>query len=294
MVTWDWYYTVAGVVAAEVAYLMARYMYGDPQMRRRVYEQIWAYILAWLAIAGVVAVYENRHAITNAILGAFGLPAPQSVSVSYIDWLIGQEITSWGIYWVGYIILKAIGSSKFPVLAGIGSGLADFLKEWTFLQLQAYQWFMADLAILAVLTMYYEYFNKYGLFAVTASLIIPRSTRPIGASLTAYYLILAVMLPVFYGIVIYEMPYTEPVPIYFPCNPFQAGLANLGPCILQDIINASNAYFINNILISPYNAYIAFVWDALLDIAYVLSWLFAYWAARLIDAGAFRLLEVVT
>ena len=294
MITWDWYYTVAGVVAIEMGYLMTRYMYGDPIMRRRVYEQLWAYVLAWIAIAGVVAVYEDRQALTSAILTAFGLPQPQSVSASYITYLMTQEMGAWAGYWILYIILKTISSMDLPIASGLTGGAADFLSKWVSMQMTAFQWFVADLAILTVLTMFYEYSTKYGLFAIYASLIIPRSTRPIGASLTAYYVVLSIILPVLFGMVLYEMPFTEPIPIYIPCNPFSAGWAKIGICLLEDAYAFETASIFSNYLISPFDAYVAYVWDALLDLAYILSWLVAYWIASLIDTGASHLLEKIT
>ena len=300
MITWDWYYTVVGIVAAEGFYLMARYSYGDPVMRRRVYDQLWAYILAWTAIAGIISVYLAAPSISNAILSAFGLPKPQSISVGYVDYLFTQEIASWGSYWLGYAALRMVSSSGIPIASGLAGGIATFLGNWVSLQWDSYEWFVADLAILTVLTMYYEYSTRYGLFAVYASLVIPRSTRPIGASLTAYYVVLSIMLPVFFGMVLYEMPYTEPVPIYFPCNPFTAGLSKLGACVLEDLpsmIKLMLPYGTGvaiNVLMAPYYAYMALTWDILLDLAYLLSWVIAYWVANLIDAGAFRLLDVVT
>ena len=281
-------------MAIEMAYLFARYMYGDPIMRRRAYEQLWAYVLAWIAIAGVIAVYEDRQAITSAILTAFGLPQPQSVSVSYIDWLMKQEIGAWAGYWIFYMILTTIGGADLPIASGFASGFTAFLSKWVGMQINAFQWFVADLAILTVLTMFYEYSTKYGLFAIYASLIVPRSTRPIGASLTAYYLVLSIMLPVFFGMALYEMPFTEPLPVYFPCNPFTAGWSNLGVCLLEDAYAFATASIISNYALAPYDAYMAYVWDALLDLAYILSWLVAYWIASLIDTGAFQLLERIT
>ena len=300
MVTWDWYYTVAGVVAVEMVYLFARYMYGDPIMRRRVYEQLWAYILAWTAIAGIIAVYEDRQVLSNAILTAFGLPKPQSISVWYVDYLLTQEIASWGSYWVGYAALRMVSSSGIPIASGLAGGIATFLSSWVSLQWDSFEWFVADLAILEVLTMFYEYSTRYGLFAVYVSFVIPRSTRPIGASLTAYYLVLSIMLPVFFGMVLYEMPFTEPIPIYFPCNPFTAGLSKLGACVLEDLPSMIKLMLpygtgvVVNIMMAPYYAYMALTWDLLLDLAYALSWVIAYWVANLIDTGAFRLLEEVT
>mgnify|MGYP001770674070 CR=1 FL=1 len=278
----------------EMAYIFARYMHGDPVMRRLAYEQLWAYVLAWVAITGIVAIYEDRHAITSAILTAFGLPQPKSVSVSYIDWLMEQELGAWAGYWILYIILKTIGGADLPVASGLASGVADFLSKWVGMQVMAFQWFVADLAILTVLTMFYEYSTKYGLFAVYASLIVPRSTRPIGASLTAYYVVLSIMLPVFFGMVLYEMPFTEPIPIYIPCNPFTAGWSNIGICLLEDAYALATTSLISNYNLAPYDAYVAYVWDALLDLAYILSWLVAYWIASLMDTGASHLLERIT
>ncbi len=42
------------------------------------------------------------------------------------------------------------------------------------------------------------------------------------------------------------------------------------------------------------SAFWAFVYDAFLDIAYVISFAIALYLARLVDEGAFRLLEAIT
>ena len=292
MITWDWYYTIAGVVAVEVTYLMARYMHGDPIMRRRAYEQLWDYLLAWLAIAGIIAIYEDRQALTNAIASAFGIPAPRSLSLSYLDSILVLSAGKWLAFWVLVFIGQAVASSKFPVMSGVAKGVVDFLEKWVGMQLEAFQWYVIDLAILAVFTMFYEYSTKYGLFAIYASLMAPRSTRPIGATLTAYYVVISVMLPIMYGIVILEQPYIAPLSIasFKLCTP-----KNLFDftCIEYDlqIIGEDFNTFLD--LLAPYNAYKAFVYDALLDLAYVLTFAVAYWIARLIDVGASRLLEEI-
>ncbi|WP_054844630.1 hypothetical protein [Vulcanisaeta souniana] len=166
------------------------------------------------------------------------------------------------------------------------------MERITSLQWLSFEWFIADLAVLYVMTLFTEYMTKYGLWAVTASLIVPRSTRSIGSSITMTYMVLAITLPVMLGMVLMELPYVQVVVINFPpCNPLQSTLANLPTCLLQDylaMVGNTLATTFNLIGGSPISAFHAFVWDALLDVAYSLSLAIAYYLARLVDAGAFR------
>ena len=265
-------------MAVEMAFVFARYMYGTPEMRRKAYDQLWSYVLAWVAIAGIIAVWQSSRELTAAIAAALGInKLVYNPSPSFFNSLLEQETASW----VPFLLL-----SSFVGLGGAITKIVSF-------QYMAFEWFMADLAILYVLYLYWWYFTKYGLFAITASLIIPRSTRSIGATLTAYYVVLNIALPILLGIVLIEMPYTKIGLIKLPCNVMTGGIT----CLAQAVGTFIGYLFtmLGNVLGMSYvNGFHAMVWDILLDVAYALTWLFAYWLARLIDSGAFRLLESVT
>ena len=284
MMHWPWYYTVMGVVASELLYLLARYEYSGPEFRRRVYDYVWSYALSWLAIVGVVAINNASRGLALAIAGGFGIKdVVFNPSQSFFESLLAQEAASW---------------VTFLILTGLTGGLGGVVGKIVGFQYAAFEWFMADLAILYVLYLYWHYFNEYGLFAVTASLIIPRSTRPIGATLTAYYVVLSIALPILLGMALIEMPYTQVAQVRIPCNPYGVSPSQLPACLAKDVSVLVTGYFLSmifNVVGGSYiNGFHAMVWDALLDIAYALTWLFAAWLARLIDAGAFRLLEAVT
>ena len=267
---------MAGVVFAEMAFIYARYIYGTPEMRRRAYDQLWSYVLAWIAIAGVIAVWQSSNELTAAIASALGInKLVYHPSQDFFNSLLEQETASW----VPFLLL-----SSFINLGGAISKIVSF-------QYMAFEWFLADLAILYVLYLYWDYFTRYGLFAVTASLIIPRSTRSIGATLTAYYIVLNIAMPILLGMALIEMPYTQVAVIKLPCTTLSIS------CIGQAIGTFIGYLFTmvaNTLGMSYINGFHAMVWDILLDVGYALTWLFAAWLARLIDSGAFRLLEAVT
>lgn len=297
LVSYNWWYTVAGIATAEVAYLIIKVNYTPPQKRAEVWEAIWSYAIAWIVIISVVAVLQNAGVISQSIASSFGIPVVKPSS-PYIQSLLTESTTSWAVFWAIVYTLKALGTIEaFGFRLGFLSALAGFMERITSLQWLSFEWFIADLAVLYVMTLFTEYMTKYGLWAVTASLIVPRSTRSIGSSITMTYMVLAITLPVMLGMVLMELPYVQVVVINFPCNPLQSTLANLPTCLLQDylaMVGNTLATTFNLIGGSPISAFHAFVWDALLDVAYSLSLAIAYYLARLVDAGAFRVLDVIT
>ncbi|WP_243671659.1 hypothetical protein [Vulcanisaeta sp. JCM 16161] len=155
-----------------------------------------------------------------------------------------------GLWYAVVTAMRAIGSVEVAGLRlGIFSALASYLSTMTSLQWDAYEGFVIDLSILYVLTVFWTYMNRYGIWIITTSLLIPRSTRGLGATFTAYYLVLTVMLPVMYGILNAELPYVQVIPYCQGaglCDPLQylrsvPDLVNptvwgeVGQCLLRDL-----------------------------------------------------------
>ena len=289
-----WAYTIVGIIVAELFYLLVRWYYGTPEFRGRVWEAIWGYMLSWITIASIIALLNEAGSITSTIASSFNIPVIKP-SPGYIEGLLVNEVSGWVIFWGLIAILKSIGSvSAFGFQLGVFSAVADYFTRITSLQWFSFELYIADLAILYVLSLFWDYFTKYGLWVITASLILPRATRGIGATFTSYYLVLTIALPVMFGIAYIEQPYTLAVipPWYIHCN--SSNLALEVTCIIGQLLAGNEVMSVINLLgYSPVNAFHALVWDILLALAYALAFTVAYYIARLIDYGAFRLLDVV-
>lgn len=55
----DWLYIIASIAGAEVLYLGIRYQYSGPRFRQEVWEWVWSYVLAWVAVIGVLGAYQG-------------------------------------------------------------------------------------------------------------------------------------------------------------------------------------------------------------------------------------------
>ncbi len=108
LVSYNWWYTVAGIATAEVAYLIIKVNYTPPQKRAEVWEAIWSYAIAWIVIISVVAVLQNAGVISQSIASSFGIPpVVKPSSPPYIQSLLTESTTSWAVFWAIVYTLKA-------------------------------------------------------------------------------------------------------------------------------------------------------------------------------------------
>ncbi len=230
----DWVTTVVGIAVAELFYILVRYEYSTPQFRARVIEELWGYVLSLVVIATIAGLYAGGllAGLSKDIANGLGIPWVEPGSGS-IEGYITSTAASWAIFYAIIAALRGLGTIEvFGFRLGVLSALADFLSRVTSLQWLAYEWFVADLAILYVLTLFYEYMTKYGFWAFTASLILPRSTRSIGATFTMYYLVLAITLPIMFGLLTLELKYVQAIVLTANCNPSN-GISAFTQCILS-------------------------------------------------------------
>ena len=309
--SWNWTTPVgvaAGVGALEAIWLYARYTIGRPEDRARIINEAINYALAWIisiTIAGII--HSGLFYTTSAwldSLGGFQAPPYTGNPATYIPY-IGRIIKSvwsevfdiWTGYWsliTFYKFIKSIGAGFNFILGGIQisvspSALADWVQNYAWSFSTGLQWLMADLAFLYGMWIIWSVLYITGAWIWGISLIVPRTTRPIGAGLTVLFLVLSIGMPALTGLVEWIAGQYTGFNILSPC-PLSVLLNTPWKCLpkAQDILgNLTKAVAPFQIgLKLPVFGYNLMAWDAVLDVIYLLMAGFTIWLSRLIDERA--------
>ncbi len=284
-----WLYVAASIAGAELLYAYLRWEHGTPEARREVTALLWQYATAWVGAISLYALHRASSAVTAELASWLGVPVTEPSTGRVLDWL-GAVSQQWMAFWAAIAVLRAVGSVEVAGFRlGIPTAVAGYLERATSWWWGGVGWFIADLAILYVLTLLHRFMVDYGVWAMGTALMIPRSTRSLGAGLASTFVVLTIGLPILMGVAHLELQYALIAPLPLPCNP---GLSprDLLACSL-DLAAVSWEAVTKPFIAGPYNAFWLYVYDAALDMGYMLTALLTYYIAELIDSRAARLLE---
>lgn len=306
---------IAMVTGAEALWLAHRYVVGTPGERARVRREVEAYVLMWVAASALYALYANAHQIDSALASMIlGLNQAEASVVTPDASAVGEGLMglfrevseAYTAYWTYITALRFIGSVGFSLIVeftvNIGS-IGSWLQSVTWAYSEGLQWMMLDIAFQYALWLIWRSLNTA--WPLLIGLIIPRSTRPIGASLTALWIVLTLSLPILYtalfkAVANYAL-FSPAVNTGISClRNIQLGGTSTFTCILHQALSLSPGDWLNFVenLLNPISdaarlpqaGFMLMTWDALLDVGYALALLFSTWIGRLIDEGALAIL----
>ncbi len=318
---WGWttpYAVAGGVGGLEAFWLYTRYYLGRPEDRARVINEAFTYLLAWVIALSIYSFIESGLFYTAASwlssmagvdLAGFGITYNGSVQafINHIGVFLklqwDEVFEMWLNYWTLVTLFKFItgigvgfGYSTAGVQVSVNpSALAGWIQNYAWSFSTGLEWLMADLAFLYGAWVIWSGLYFTGAWIWGVSLIVPRTTRPIGASLASAFLTLSISLPTLAGVTGLLVTKYTGFSVLVPCSMVEL-LRSPSSCLLGFKAAASTltsllAYFQVG-LNMPYYGYELMVWDAVLDVAYVITVTFTAWLARLIDERSPSLLTV--
>lgn len=308
---WNWTTPVgvsAGIGALEAIWLYAKYTISRPEDRARIISEAINYALAWIIAGTIYGIINNGlfYSISAWLdsIGGFQPPPYSGNPASYIANIGGiiksvwtEVFAIWTSYWsliTFYKFFKSIGAGFNFYILGIQvsvspSALADWVQNYAWSFSTGLQWLMADLAFLYGMWIIWNVLYITGAWIWGISLIVPRTTRPIGAGLTVLFLVLSIGMPALTGLVEWLAGQYTGFNLFSPC-PLSVLLNNPNACApsLQSIAGNLTK------LIAPFQVglnlpvygYNLMAWDAVLDVIYLLMAGFTIWLSRLIDERA--------
>lgn len=300
-----WAYAALTVFGAELAYAFARYRIGTRADREAFHNSIIDYSVAAMVAVLIGLVASNIVAIAQSIARSIGLKAPESLPGDVAEWPGVVESWFWFAF-TNYItwrlfltVLSAVGSiSVLGFRLGFLSAASSFLSTYTWPYTAGMEVLIGDLAFAYALTWIVVAFSDYGLIALAQVLIIPRSTRFIGATMLAVYLSSATILAIL-GIVIpgYVLPNTAWWLSYIPScllRLFETGNYTnpwaTSTCILTSIgtVLSPATWGLETLRNLAAMQFRLLTWSVLLAVSYALTEGLTYGLASLIDEGVVR------
>ncbi|MGC9136348.1 hypothetical protein [Caldivirga sp.] len=290
---------IAGVIGAEALWLYFKWLHGSPSERAHAYSELLNYMLAWIIASAIYAVYQDYGGFVNWIASIIGIKPYGSLinlGTQLRAWFM-EAMTVYAAYWTIITVIKFLGSVNFIVFQVNPAAVASWLQNITWSYSTGLQWLMVDIIFQYALWVIWNALNY--VWPILVALIVPRTTRPIGASFTALWITLTVSLPILAGALGYVVNRYMWQALTVPTG--------LRACVNNGWLNATCILGIITTVVMPINLLPALLnpiaqafelprfgfqlmtWDALLDVGYALALTSSAWLARLIDENAHTL-----